>query len=124
MVDINRIQLTANFNLIEFECRCCGQVKLDPQLLAGLQTLRDKLGQPVVLTSAYRCPQHNAAIGGAERSQHMLGKAADISLRNMPLSIAELVKLAEEIGFRGIGLYRSPMLHVDTRETPARWDWR
>ena len=43
-----------------------------------LQPVRDKLGQPIRVTSGYRSRQLNKAVGGAPRSQHMNGEAADI----------------------------------------------
>ena len=43
-----------------------------------LQPIRDKWGQPIIVTSGYRSPKLNAAVGGAKSSQHMLGQAADI----------------------------------------------
>ena len=43
-----------------------------------LQPLRDYLGEPVVISSGYRCPSLNFTIGGANNSQHMKGEAADI----------------------------------------------
>ena len=47
-----------------------------------LQPLRDMYGRPIVVNSGYRCPQLNKAIGGSKTSQHMLGKAADITAGN------------------------------------------
>ena len=43
-----------------------------------LQPLRDMLGMPVVVTSGYRSPEVNKAVGGAPGSQHLRGQAADI----------------------------------------------
>ena len=43
-----------------------------------LQPLRDFLGKPVVISSGYRCPELNKAVGGVKNSQHMKGEAADI----------------------------------------------
>jgi hypothetical protein len=43
-----------------------------------LEPLRQAMGQPVRLTSAYRTPCLNACIGGARNSQHMRGEAADL----------------------------------------------
>lgn len=43
-----------------------------------LQPLRDQLKVPIKITSGYRCPRLNAAIGGASKSQHLTGHAADI----------------------------------------------
>lgn len=44
-----------------------------------LEPLRAALG-PVVVTSGYRCPELNRAIGGTGMSQHMEGRAADIHI--------------------------------------------
>ena len=43
-----------------------------------LQPLRDAWGQPIVVSSGYRCEELNKAVGGAKNSQHLLGEAADI----------------------------------------------
>ena len=43
-----------------------------------LQPIRDKYGHAITVTSGYRCPKLNAAIGGVKSSQHLLGEAADI----------------------------------------------
>lgn len=43
-----------------------------------LDPLREKYGKPIVVTSGYRCPKLNKAVGGASRSQHTKGEAADI----------------------------------------------
>ena len=40
----------------------------------------DLEGLPVIISSGYRCPQLNAAVGGAKSSQHMKGEAADIHI--------------------------------------------
>lgn len=55
-----------------------------------LQPLRDKLGRPVVVTSGYRAPAVNRAVGGSSTSAHMFGCAADIHVPGM--SSAELMK--------------------------------
>ena len=47
-----------------------------------LQPIRDAWGQPIVVTSGYRCPKLNAAVGGVKGSQHLLGQAADIKAAN------------------------------------------
>ena len=43
-----------------------------------LQPIRDAWGKPIIVTSGYRCPKLNAAVGGVKDSQHLLGQAADI----------------------------------------------
>ena len=43
-----------------------------------LQPLRDAMGKPMRINSAYRGPEANAAVGGSKTSQHMTGEAADV----------------------------------------------
>lgn len=45
-----------------------------------LDPLREKYGKPIIVNSAYRCPELNKAVGGSKTSQHMKGLAADITV--------------------------------------------
>lgn len=54
-----------------------------------LQPLRDKLGLPISISSGFRAPAVNAAVGGSSTSAHMSGCAADILVPG--LSVAQLV---------------------------------
>ncbi len=117
---LNNFQLSENFNLREFECHCCGMVKVEPLLVERLQKLRDAIGRPLHITSGFRCPAHNDAVGGASLSQHLYGKAADISISNLPLTPVQLAQIAEAVGFDGIGIYPN-FVHIDIRGRKARW---
>ncbi len=55
-----------------------------------LDPLREALGRPIRVNSGYRGPALNALIGGAKRSQHREGRAADIQAPGM--SVLELFK--------------------------------
>lgn len=46
-----------------------------------LQPLRDQYGAPVIITSGYRSPRLNRAIGGSITSQHCFGEAADFTVK-------------------------------------------
>lgn len=119
--------LSRDFGKKEFVCRgkgCCdhkGQVV--PELVAALQELRDRIGKPIHITSGFRCPKHNAFVGGDPHSQHMAGTAADICVTGV--NTALLAIEAQNItAFKrgGIGLYGG-WVHVDVREDgPARWE--
>ena len=47
-----------------------------------LNPAREALGKPIYITSGYRSPQLNKAVGGASNSQHVTGEAADITTKN------------------------------------------
>ncbi len=118
-------RLSANFTRSEFACHCgCGFAAPDPALVTGLQSLRDALGKPVVVISGCRCARHNTAEGGARRSMHVAGKAADIRVAGM--TARELYAAACQIPqFRGFGVDDSRgFLHVDVRALTARWCYR
>jgi hypothetical protein len=70
-----------NFQLSEFTCKHCGAGAdiVKPELLTQLQVLRDLVARPMAVNCGYRCPEHNAAVGGAHNSAHLSGQAADIS---------------------------------------------
>lgn len=67
------------FKVDEFKCPDCGEVKIAAGLVLLLDILRSVLGVPIHINSGYRCAKRNKAVGGAERSRHMLGCAADIA---------------------------------------------
>lgn len=117
-------QLSAHFHEDEFRCRCCRQLPeggMSPELIRKLEGLRAAVGgKPLRITSGYRCPAHNKAVGGAAKSQHVLGTAADISARG--IGVDKLAGAAEQVGFGGIGRYeRQGFVHVDVRAGRARW---
>ena len=48
------------------------------RLAVLLEQVRSEVNKPIVVTSGYRSPNVNSAIGGQKTSQHMFGCAADI----------------------------------------------
>jgi uncharacterized protein YcbK (DUF882 family) len=112
---------TAHFKKAEFVCPCgCDRAEMLPELLYALEELRAKLGKPITVTSGFRCPFHNVEVGGARNSQHILGRAADIRVKEM--SGVDLYTVAKTVSaFRGFGQGKN-YLHVDVRLTrAARW---
>lgn len=109
----------SNFKVKEFACKDgSDKILIDMELVEKLQVIRDRVGKPVTVNSGYRTATHNAKVGGATKSQHLLGKAADIKVSGYPAET--LAVIAEEVGFRGIGIYTWG-IHVDTRETKTKW---
>lgn len=106
-----------NFSPAEIACRGSGSLRINEEALDKLQALRDRLGKPFIVRSAYRSPEHNRAVGGAPRSKHMDGTAFDIAMANHDPVVFEAA--AQEVGFLGFGFYpRSGFIHIDLG--PAR----
>lgn len=60
-----------------------------------LEPLRMQVGKPIKITSGFRPPALNKAIGGAANSAHQFGCAADTQIDGMtPLQIIQLVKIS------------------------------
>lgn len=106
-----------NFSPAEIACRGSGSLRINEDALDKLQALRDRLGKPLIVRSAYRSPAHNRAVGGAPRSKHMDGTAFDIAMANHDPVAFEAA--ARAVGFLGFGYYpRSGFMHIDLG--PAR----
>lgn len=94
-------------------------------LMKQLDVIRDTLGRPIKINSAYRSPRHNRNVNGADKSQHLLGKAADIAcdpgkVREEHAIIAGLIK-SGKIAEGGLGLYNT-FVHYDIRGSSANWN--
>ena len=87
------MSLSQNFHVSEFvKSNDAVRLGIDntptPQIVSNLTALcenvlepiRSNFGQPVRVSSGYRSPTLNAAVGGASSSQHVLGMAADIEI--------------------------------------------
>lgn len=117
------MRLSEHFDSDEFACRCgCGFASVDPALVESLELLRLKIGHAVNVTSGCRCQARNREVGGSPSSQHLFGRAADITVHCM--TGEELYRYARTIpAFRGFGV-AGGWIHLDTRPgTPARWQY-
>ena len=57
--------LTEHFDKDEFRCKCgCNEVIVHDTLLYALEMMRDRVRQPIIINSAYRCKEHNDEVGG------------------------------------------------------------
>lgn len=72
--------LSEHFSKSEFACKCgCNTpFTIAPDLIDALESIRDFVNLPLIITSGFRCPAHNAAVGGGP--EHPAGKAADIAV--------------------------------------------
>ena len=134
--------LTKRLSRSEFACRCgCGYNTVDHALPYLLEEAADYFEDTIIravrvrihINSGCRCPEYNREIGGSEKSQHMLGRAADFTLsiekadgRRVPVPADDVADYLEGMypAEYGIGRYNG-WTHVDTRSNgPARWDKR
>lgn len=94
------------------------------QLAKELDTIREKWGSPVQVTSWYRPPNVNRAVGGAKHSQHLTGKAVDIYPSEG--SILEFQNWLDNGIWKdralGYGAKRG-FVHCDTRSGRIRWNY-
>ena len=109
-----------DFSPQEMACRGTGRLMIVPEAMDMLQALRDKLGAPMIVNSAYRSPEHNRNVGGAKASKHMLGIAFDVRMENHDPEA--YIAAALSVGFKGIGTYpKQNFIHVDARPSRAAW---
>ncbi|WP_367846993.1 D-Ala-D-Ala carboxypeptidase family metallohydrolase [Rhodoferax sp. WC2427] len=127
------MQLTEHFSLAELQASTkAAQLRIDnaapPEVLPRLRKLADLLERvrtyldtPISVTSGYRCPALNKAVGGVTSSDHMLGMAADIVAPGYgtPYDIAKA--LAPQVSVLGIGqiilegVRGKQWVHISTR---------
>ena len=93
-------------------------------LCVQIQAIRNLVGHPLVINSCFRDPDHNKRVGGSEKSQHLFGRAADISTIGWTTDKKnKFLTTARRLGFNGIGIYDT-FIHVDMRPDFAHWDMR
>ena len=115
------IQLTRNFNSDEFKCKGKGHkhdTKIDVELVKQLQEFMNRNGyNKAVISSAYRCKEHNKSVGGSSGSNHCKGKAVDICFYkdNKKVPAKEVCCKAQDYGFKGIAYIDKNHVHLDNR---------
>jgi len=101
------------FNYSEFDSpdvQGSGQM-MDKTLLEMLDEVRDKFDKPIHITSGFRTPAHNEAVGGVETSSHLKGLAVDIACTNSKDRF-DLINCLLDVGFSRIGVGNT-FIHAD-----------
>ena len=120
---------STHFSRSELQCHCgCGRCEMDAAFMVRLEQLRVAFGNPMHLSSAYRCPEYNARISHTgSHGPHTTGRAVDVLVSGE--DAYRLVQLALELGFTGIGInQKGPrekrFIHLDDLDGPTRpWVW-
>ena len=104
-----------NFKEAEFRCKCCGRAAMDGTFVGRLQQLRTATGIPLIISSGFRCPDHNDRVSSTGRNgPHTTGHAADISVSRG--DAFKILRYAMSFGFTGIGVQQKGdgrYLHLD-----------
>jgi len=101
------------FNYSEFDSpdvQGSGQM-MDKTLLEMLDEVRDKFDKPIHITSGFRTPSHNEAVGGVETSSHLKGLAVDIACKKSTDRF-DLINCLLDVGFSRIGVGNT-FIHAD-----------
>jgi len=112
--------------LPEYRCYCCGLLppvfeedvisEAYRELFEQFAIIRNEWGQPIPITSGYRCPEHNKRIGGSSLSIHMFGLALDMGFLSIDSvsSVAEIVNdLCPDLRM-GVYKDKGTFIHIDT----------
>ena len=119
------------FTRDELKCKCgCDRAEMDEDFMQIMDIIRFRVGRPIYLNSAYRCPDHNLAVGGVEDSPHVTGEGADVQCSGNHAH--EILCEAALLGVPGIGVkqkgvHADRFLHLDTQIVNSKgtrpWVW-
>ena len=121
-----------HFTRAEFACRGTNECQMNAGVVDTIASIRSHVGFPLPVTSGYRTPEHNRAVGGGRYSAHLEGLAVDIAVTGA--RAFRLVQAALKYGVQGIGIYPT-FVHLDwaqekwvgsdrVRQRPMLWHGR
>ena len=117
--------LYPNFHRHEFVCKCgCGMADMEPAFMDKLQAMRTELRFPFVISSGFRCPNHDAEATKRVPGVHAEGIAADVLVTHK--RAAAIAGAWARFGFTGKGEdQKGPVgerfIHLDiSDEKPGR----
>ena len=103
------------------------------EFLKWLDRVREGAGVRMLVSSSYRSPEHNEAVGGAEDSAHTDIPCNAVDVRRDPKALLgwnhatfQIVSTAIALGCKRIGIYADDSIHLDMThdQRPAPRMWR
>ena len=121
-----------HFNRAEFVCHHCGQEDMRHSFVAMLDDLRERFMRPLVISSGYRCEEHNRLVSSTgSKGPHVCGVAADIQCFGSEAH--RLLGIAMSMSFAGVGISQksgdvgSRYIHldmlIDRSHRPTIWSY-
>jgi len=111
------------FTKEEMRCQCgCEQDGMHSEFMEKLTSLRADWGQPMTVTSGYRCPNHPIEAKKAKPGTHASGRAVDIAVQGEDAYNFLCAALGH--GFTGIGVNQkgsSRFIHLDDLTRDEGW---
>lgn len=116
------------FTKEELTCKHCEEYSMSDEFMKKLDQLREDMGFPFKITSAYRCPEHPIEARKKAPGAHTTGKAIDIGVSGNDAYI--LIEAAIRDNFTGIGINQKGdgrFIHLDiiphSPSSPRPWIW-
>ena len=110
-----------NFKPDEFRCSCCNRLEIAADLIDLLQKAREAIG-PLVITSAYRCADHNSKVSSTGlNGPHTTSYAVDIHVSNSQHRKLLLSYFANKVS--GLGIAKT-FIHIDLLNNDLGFDAR
>lgn len=89
---------------------------MNKKLLKAYEEFKKELSCKPIISSGYRSPKKNKAVGGAKNSYHLHGKALDLVFPKCLTHFDDIAQIAKKY-FNGVIVYPNH-IHVDIRKKP------
>ena len=116
------------FHEDEFRCQHCGKQGMDWDFAREIDALRERVGFPLILSSAYRCSEHPIeARKKGKPGSHNTGRAVDVAVTGE--RALKVIAAALDMGFQRVGVQQKGsgrFIHLDKAHgfpAPAIWSY-
>lgn len=110
-----------NFSKDELKCQHCGAHGINLEFLDDIQLLREQYGKPMVVTSAYRCPEHPIEAKKARPGEHSEGLAIDFAVPTEDFLMISW--LWYSLGYQRVGWNPGSFIHLGGSKVRPQTVW-